>query len=571
MSRTLTPSTNLDNLRLEAKRWLKALRAGDAAARTRLHMILKDAPAAPGLRDVQLALAREHGATGWTALKQALTDMELARQSLAAHVETILRAAWDGGDRAASARILARWPDVGAGEFLMDMLRGRTAPVARRLAADPGLATRKAGPLNWEPLLYLAYARLPGGAGVEMARRLLDQGADPDARFDDGWGNAFTVLTGVIGQGEGDRPPHPDAVALATLLVERGADPFDAQALYNTSICRDETDWLDFLWTGCQARGLTGAWLEWLEKPRIGGRIPLPVIDYLLGNAVAYNHLRRAEWLLLHGAAAGGVHAYSGQNLREMALAAGHAAMADLLVRHGASAPALTGRVAFQAAVMALAADQARALAAAHPDCLGDPSPLHAAARQGRVDVVELLLDLGMPVDLADAGGQRAIQYAVMGDAMDVVKLLVARGSEIDRPTTTHYGGGAMGFAAHFGRRDIAVFLAPFSRDAPELAYLGLMDRLADLFRQEPGLVKAPHPKFGTLPLFALPEGEEEAAAMAEFLLAHGADPRAVNEAGISADQAARGRGLIDAADLIHDAAEGDQSGKKSSAMPLMQ
>jgi uncharacterized protein len=34
-----------------------------------------------------------------------------------------------------------------------------------------------------------------------MARLLLDAGADPHFRFDDGWGNAFTLITGAIGQG----------------------------------------------------------------------------------------------------------------------------------------------------------------------------------------------------------------------------------------------------------------------------------------------------------------------------------------------------------------------------------
>ncbi|MBP7336611.1 ankyrin repeat domain-containing protein [Niveispirillum sp.] len=556
MSRTLSPATNLDHLRREAKRWLKAIRAGDATARTRLITITPQAPSDVGLRHVQLALAREYGLPGWADLKQAVADLELARQSQASLVDTILRAAWDGGDRAAAARILARWPDAGAGDFLLDLLRGRTGAVARRLTADPDRVKRKAGPLNWEPLLYLAYARLPGGAGVEMARLLLDHGADPDARFDDGWGNAFTVLTGVIGQGEGDRPPHPDAHALATLLVERGADPFDAQALYNISICRDETDWLDFIWWACAARGLTPAWTERLEKPRIGGRFPLPVIDYLLGNAVAYNHLRRAEWLLLHGADAGGVHAYSGRPLSVEALVYGHRAMADLLRRHGAPEPDLSPLMAFQVAAMALDRDQAHTLALAHPQVLQDPAPLHNAAQQGRVDVVELLLDLGMPVDLGDTGEQRAIQYAVMGGRLEVVKLLVARGADIDRPTATEYGGGAMGFAAHFARRDIAAFLAPLSREVSELVYLGMTDRLADLFTREPELVNAPHPKFGVLPLFALPEGEEEAAAMAELLLSWGADPGAVDQNGVSAEQAARGRGLIDAADLIREAAE---------------
>lgn len=557
MSRKLTPATRLDILRREAKRWLKAIRTGDAAARTRLTMITPQAPSDPGLRDVQFALAREYGLPGWTDLKQAVADLTFTRQSQASLVDTILRAAWDGGDRAAAARILARWPDVGAGDFLMDLLRGRLDAVARRLTADPGLVNRKAGPLNWEPLLYLAYARLPAGAGVEMARLLLDHGADPDARFDDGWGNAFTVLTGLIGQGEGDRPPHPDAHTLAALLMERGADPFDAQALYNISICRDEVEWLDVIWSACAVRGVTGAWLERLEKPRIGGRFPLPVIDYLLGNAVAYNHLHRAAWLLDHGADAAGIHAYSGRPLVVEALVYGHRAMADLLRRHGAPEPDLSPAMAFQAAAMALDREQARTLALAHPQVLHDPAPLHNAAQQGRLGVVELLLDLGMPVDLGDRQEQRAIQYAVMGGKLEMVKLLVARGADVDRPTATDYGGGAMGFAAHFRRRDIAAFLAPFSREVSELVYLGMMDRLADLFAAEPDLVNAPHPKFGILPLFALPDGEEEAAAMADFLLNRGADPRAVNSQGISAEQAARDRGLIDAADLIRDAAEG--------------
>jgi hypothetical protein len=66
------PRRTLDSLKNEARRWLTALRAGDATARTRLRQILPDAAAAPTLRDVQLALAREHGFEGWTALKRAI-------------------------------------------------------------------------------------------------------------------------------------------------------------------------------------------------------------------------------------------------------------------------------------------------------------------------------------------------------------------------------------------------------------------------------------------------------------------------------------------------------------------
>jgi uncharacterized protein len=35
------------------------------------------------------------------------------------------------------------------------------------------------------------------------------------------------------------QPPHAQARALAALLIDRGADPYDPQALYNTSIVAD--------------------------------------------------------------------------------------------------------------------------------------------------------------------------------------------------------------------------------------------------------------------------------------------------------------------------------------------
>jgi hypothetical protein len=70
---------------------------GDAAAHQRLRAALPATPANPGLRDVQLALAREYGSPGWTALRQALDDLALARRSQAEYVELVLGAAmWQG-------------------------------------------------------------------------------------------------------------------------------------------------------------------------------------------------------------------------------------------------------------------------------------------------------------------------------------------------------------------------------------------------------------------------------------------------------------------------------------------
>jgi Leucine Rich repeat len=73
MSRQITSRTTLDTLKAEAKRWLKALRANNDEARARLDRALPEAPPAPTLRDVQHALAREHGLQGWTALRHRLS------------------------------------------------------------------------------------------------------------------------------------------------------------------------------------------------------------------------------------------------------------------------------------------------------------------------------------------------------------------------------------------------------------------------------------------------------------------------------------------------------------------
>jgi uncharacterized protein len=168
--------------------------------------------------------------------------------------------------------------------------------------------------------------------------------------------------------------------------------------------------------------------------------------------------------------------------------------------------------------------------------------------RLGRVDVVTLLLELGVDVDVADETEQRGLHNAVAGGSLDVVKLLVVHGADIDRPTTQE-GGGSLGFAAYFGRREIAAFLAPLSRDVPNLTYLGMDERLRELFAVDPTLVNAVYPD--ATPLFDLPDDEEEAVEMAAVLLAHGADPQIRNKDGLTAEEAARKRGLIDAADLM--------------------
>ena len=108
MSRQITPATTLENLKREAKRWLKALREDVDEARARLRRALPDAPDVPTLRDVQHALAVEHGLPGWTALRDRLAhDAPMRRYE---RVAEALVTAYATGEESAM-RIVCKMPN----------------------------------------------------------------------------------------------------------------------------------------------------------------------------------------------------------------------------------------------------------------------------------------------------------------------------------------------------------------------------------------------------------------------------------------------------------------------------
>jgi hypothetical protein len=84
MSATVLPRRNLESLKKEAKRWLDALQANDSEARARFDRALPQHQGTPTLRDVQLALARDLGFDGWTALRDAveLEEFEIKARAL---------------------------------------------------------------------------------------------------------------------------------------------------------------------------------------------------------------------------------------------------------------------------------------------------------------------------------------------------------------------------------------------------------------------------------------------------------------------------------------------------------
>jgi ankyrin repeat protein len=546
-SRALTPKTSLEQLRKDAKRWLKALRASDPEAQARLRAAWPKAPAEPALRDVQHALAREYGQESWVALKAALDDVALSRKSLAEQAEIVLRHGWDG-DAATARRILQRRPELARFDLFTAAACGDLVEVERRLARDPKAAKRAGGPREWTALHHVTYGRLDDVNALAIARRLLEAGADPNARFDDGWGSPFKVLTGAIRLGEGARPSHPQALELVDLLIEHGADSYDLQALYNVSIVGEDTHWYDVLWDRCEACGALDSW-RIVGEGRLGSFKGVSTLDYLLGNAVGQNHLARAEWLLDRGAHADSASFYSGQPLHVMARLSGFLDMAALLQRHGAKPFPLTGLHAFQAACMAVDRAQAETLLAAHPSLIGQPQPLLAAAEIGNEQAVDLLLSLGARLDNLDRDGISPLHRAVQSCSAGMVRRMVEAGADPDlRERRWH--GTPLSWSVVLGRPEAADYLATVGHDVRPLAVQGRLERLKAVLAEESW--RAQELIDGTSALFCMPEDDEETAVeVARLLLAHGADPTIPDSRGQTPAARARLLELDDVAALL--------------------
>ncbi|HYO13102.1 MAG TPA: ankyrin repeat domain-containing protein [Thermoanaerobaculia bacterium] len=579
MSRKLTPQSTLENLKREAKRWLRALRANGAEARARLERAYPDAPDEPGLRDVQYALAREHGFAGWTALKTQIAGDARVDTSYAERVASFLESAsldWrvGGPERAmhrhTAGRILRRHPRIARDSIYTAIVCGDLEEVERILTERPEAACEIGGPRGWPPLLYLCNAQLPVAAAsdsaVAIARALLDRGADPNADYPGGNPNIrYTALTGVIGRGEEQALPHPQAEALARLLLERGAEPYDPQVLYNVfadhasrKYLGDDIIWLlELIHAHSVQRGRQADWNDpnWSMLDMGGYR---PGARYLLGAAVEGNHLTLAEWMMAHGASPNAPPPphpnASKRTLHEEALRRGFTAMADLLLRYGAipSVSEPEGEDAFVEACLRGDREEARAILERHPEYLLSPKAMAAAAERDRVDVVELLLELGMSPNIEDPehGRQRPLHVAAYNDALRVAALLIEHGAEIDF-RESNWGATPLWFAVWGQRPRMIELLSGFSRDVWSLTFTGNVERLREVLDAEPGLAKVASRESETL-LMWLPDDETRAVEIVELLLAHGADPTIRNRQGLTPAELASRRGMDDVAELLH-------------------
>ncbi|WP_053225858.1 ankyrin repeat domain-containing protein [Solirubrobacter soli] len=327
---------------------------------------------------------------------------------------------------------------------------GDAAPSAPGDAAAPPAVNALGGPHRWEPLLYVLYSRVPGGDALAVARLLLEAGADPNAGYLwEGLSPPFTALTGAFGSGEGDPPPHRDSLALARLLLEAGADPNDAQAVYNLHWHADD-GWLELLLEFGFGGGDGGVW-----HARLAGNHPTPrenAEDCLMWAAVE-GFAHRVELLTRAGVdpdGRGTAHPIlEGRGALELALAHGHTDVVRALRAAGATEPELTEAERVEAAYMA-----ADVSVTAPPP----PGLIARAAASSKADAVALLLERGADVN-AMPGRATALHEAAFRGDRAIVDLLLAAGA--DRTIRDReFNADAAGWASHAGHTSLATHLS---------------------------------------------------------------------------------------------------------------
>jgi ankyrin repeat protein len=461
--------------------------------------------------------------------------------------------------RHTARRLLEQHPELAHDSFCTAIVCGDIDAVRRVLAESPVAAREKTGPKGWEPLLYLCFTRLPHldavtRNAVDIARLLLRHGADPNVHFMAG-DSLYTPLTGVIGEGEEERPGHPRREELVQLLLENGAEPYDVQVLYNIHFRGDVlwflrlihehsrkigrgADWQEPLWTMLDMGGYGQGARYWLEI------------------AIQHDDATLAQWLLEHGASPNAPPADDPRmpkvSLYEAAVQTGRARIAELLLEHGAERVPVRVDAdnELTAAAMRLDRDEAARLIAAHSELLQSPKAVFAAARQDRADVMAMLLDLGFSTEVEEASKARPLHEAASHNALNAARLLLERGAEID-PVETNYGNTPLAGAVHYHHVPMIDLLGRYSSDVWQLTYAGKVARVREVLRAHPELARTITDANETL-LMWLPDDEDAALALVELYVGHGADPLIRDNAGMSAADYASRRGMARVASLLH-------------------
>jgi ankyrin repeat protein len=395
MTISLPQNPSLENLKKQAKTLKRAWQACDDHALQRIRAVHPRFAngsrfAIPRLTDCQLVLARELGFDSWPQLRIAVQS---ANQQLPEQFITLACLCHDDphyDHRSFHARaheMLRNNPWLAGASIWSAATAGNTIAVRTFLDESPSLVNQP-GPHGWAPLICACYSRVMplhrSHSTFEVAKLLLDRGADPnrytikgnaDERLDQ-TARRFSALTGLFGGGStgvANQPPHPHWRELAELLLQRGADPADKQAILQNPSAS-------------------------LEILLLHGLKPDAANAALLGRALA-SASRRGDVRLVELLLANGVRpdeTWDSKTAWEHAMSRGHVEIARMLEKAGAPVAELTDEERFISFCLAGDERGARAMLDRAPGLIErvPGNMVQRAVGTRRREAVRLTLDL---------------------------------------------------------------------------------------------------------------------------------------------------------------------------------
>ncbi len=545
----------------EALNLIQAYRSGLAAAvaDVRRYGSSPD-PSSFDLDDARDVLAKSYGFPGWAQVERYFQTVEDLSRS--PNVEPTAQERRGAEERADDFLRLAcltqgtenhplRWarartmldarPELSRASIYTAAAAGDVSAVGTFLKASPELAKTPGGPHDWEPLLYVAFSRLdpgtPGHSVVEAARLLLAHDADPNAGYLwAGFPCPYTVLTGVFGEGENGParcPPHRDCYELAGVLIDAGADPNDAQTLYNRMFSRDD-EHLRFLFAHGLGKEGNRPWHRLLgEQSRGWVASPVDMLAYQLQWAARWNYLERVRLLVENGADVNRPsHRPDARSPYGEAVYHGNEAIAGYLAACGAETFPLDDLDRFAGACISGDGDRARALLARDPQLIekleerGNVLMENAIGSDNR-DAVRLMAELGF--DLNACGMHEAARYG----HLDMIKLLVELGTDASIKDSGHEIC-ALGYASHYQQDHVIDYLAQFA-GIHRAVQSDLLDSVRVLLKNDPASARE-RDDAGNTPLHCLDVDNRmtDTEEILRLLVAHGADVNARNNEGLT-------------------------------------
>ncbi|HET7013437.1 MAG TPA: ankyrin repeat domain-containing protein [Streptosporangiaceae bacterium] len=435
----LPANPHLEHLRREARDLLRAARAGDPDAAGRISAVSDRLI----LASAQLAVARDYGFDSWAQLK---IEVQARVEELAKVAAEFCRESMRGYRDKAILMLAAR-PELATYSLATEIILGEADLVRPALAADPSLVTRQDPQTGWYALHAACASRWhqldPARADglLAIAAMLLDAGADPKGPPVGQWTPLRCAVAGACNQ------------AIVRLLLERGAVPADHD-LYLAGFAGDDHECLRLLLAAAGNVGEIAA--EALAAPislddTEGVRLLLEagaepgkfVADSDRIAPVVHEAVRAGcgpaliEQLAVHGADLDAVGP-DDRSAYALAVSLGRSDLAELLVRHGARAE-VSGGDALLAALLAVDRAVVDELLARQPGLPAELTEeqrgagLTRAAETGRADAIDLMLDLGFPIETRGGDhGAAALHTAAYSGSANVVRLLIERGANVE-------------------------------------------------------------------------------------------------------------------------------------------